>query len=150
MGFKTHRQAAGLGQRNRPGPEPLLLAPAPAVAAGDHRHLQGRQARASLQLLLQLSQLVVHPGRQVGHVVATSHQFQHQAQLGLAEVVGGLRQGAIEKHRVAQVQLQAIEAPGPGPVHGRLQASLEAPKAVEQKQIHGRRLSKRTGLDTVG
>jgi hypothetical protein len=54
-------------------------------------------------------------------------------------VVGDIGEGTLKKHRVAQVQLQAIEAPALGPAYGRLQASLEAPEAVEQEQIHGRR-----------
>ena len=86
--------------------------------------------------------MAIHPARQVGHVVAPGDQFQHQGQLGLAQVVGGIGQGTPEKHRVAQVQLQAIEAPGPGPDQGGLQAALEAPKAVEQEQIHGRCLGR--------
>ena len=139
MGFKTHRQAAGLGQGDRPEPKPLLLVPAPAVAASDHRHLQGRQDRARRQLLLQLGQVAIHPARQVGHVVAPGHQFHHEAEIGLTHLVGGIGEGTLEKHRVAQVQLQAIEAPALGPVYGGLQASLEAPEAVEQKQIHGLR-----------
>ena len=83
--------------------------------------------------------MVVHPERQVGHVVAPGDQFQHQGQIGLAQVVGGIGEGTLEKHRMAQVELQAIEAPALGPDQGGLQGSFEAPEAVEQEQIHGRR-----------